>query len=155
MTKIPLRFTPPGLLTTGQVGQIFGVTGMTVWNWVRRGILPASKVSGNHFIDSAILPDWEPPRRSYAYFDRAVYDRLTGKAERPLPRRGHAISTQQAAMIFGVTATTVTNWIRWGLLPATGKHPYRIDAGALVTFQPPRRSAAQFDSEMYEALTRG
>jgi len=74
--RIPHRY-----LTTTQVAQIFGVSQITVANWIRWGLLPAVRVGrGPYYINPAILPGFEPPRgNSHAWFNREVYDAMVGE----------------------------------------------------------------------------
>lgn len=73
--RIPHRY-----LTTTQVAQIFGVSQITVANWIRWGLLPSLRQGrGPYYIDPAILPNFDPPRgNSHAWFNRELYDAITG-----------------------------------------------------------------------------
>lgn len=69
---------PRNYLTTIQVAHIFGVSAVTVGNWARWGLLPTlqNKRGGPHYINPAILPTFEPPRTSPAWFNREAYDAI-------------------------------------------------------------------------------
>lgn len=72
--RIPLRY-----LTTQQVAQVYGVSQVTVGNWVRWGLLPSLRQGrGPYYIDPDVLPGFDPPRTSPAWFNREVYDAITG-----------------------------------------------------------------------------
>jgi len=73
--RIPRRY-----LSTMQVAQVFGVSQITVANWIRWGLLPALRQGrGAYYVDPDILPDFDPPRTSPAWFNRAMYDAIVGE----------------------------------------------------------------------------
>lgn len=74
--RIPRRY-----LTTQQVAQIFGVSQITVGNWIRWGLLPFMRGGdkGWYYIDPDVLPTFDPPRTSPAWFNRELYDAMVGE----------------------------------------------------------------------------
>jgi len=141
------------LLGTPDVARIYGVGRQAVTDWARKGIMPAIEANGCYYIDPAILPDWQPPRYSYAWFDVGTYEQITRRRTMPAITSGRKLNTRQVAVIFGISEITVGNWVRHHLLPATRERgEYAIDAGTVAAFVPPRKSTAVFDREMYEAI---
>lgn len=72
--RIPRRY-----LGTTQVALIFGVTDVTVANWVRWGLLEALRQGrGPYYINPDDLPDFDPPRgTSHAVFDKEMFEAVT------------------------------------------------------------------------------
>jgi excisionase family DNA binding protein len=101
---MPLKREKDGL-SIPKAAELIGVNPQTVRNWVKRGILPATRFG--------------PDDAKLIRIDREDLKRLD-----ELKRIGETgLTVDQAAMRLGVSANTVRSWIRDGKLPTKSWAP--------------------------------